>query len=158
MPGSCNLANIMLCTDLILAILPLLLYLSHLSHAMILEVIQSTHTQQIHTKSVLSCRQHLRRRQPPLAAMGPAGCAHLNGFYLDVSNSSSSAFSDGESDQPSRTTMLIKALRNNRLRSREWLDASASVCVCPEKVTAKKQLSHLRCHYTDGQKHVVSVP
>ena len=44
MPGSCNLANIMLCTDLILAILPLLLYLSHLSHAMILEVIQSTHT------------------------------------------------------------------------------------------------------------------
>ena len=155
----------MLCTDLILAILPLLLYLSHLSHAMILEVIQSTHThthththtQQIHTKSVLSCRQHLRRRQPPLAAMGPAGCP-VDGFYLDVSNSSSSAFSDGESDQPSRMTMLIKALRNNRLRSREWLDASASVCVCPEKVTAKKQLSHLRCHYTDGQKHVVSVP
>ena len=82
--------------------------------------------------------------------------------FWDVCFSICSAFSNGAFENLSRTTMLIKALELNFKTTPQPRMAGhvSSVCVwvCPDTASAKQHQFNMHCHYTDGQKRVVSVP
>ena len=79
--------------------------------------------------------------------------------FWDVWFSISSAFSNGAFEHLSRTTMLIKALELNfKANPQPRMVLGVCVWVCPNTAFAKQQHFNMHCHYTDGQKRVVSVP
>ena len=55
--------------------------------------------------------------------------------------------------------MLIKALELNfKANPQPRMAGHVCVGVCPNSASAKQQQFNMHCHYTDGQKRVVSAP